>query len=100
MTLETTLYDTADYLDSEEAVRAYLETVFEDGDPALIAHALGAVARAQGMGNIARRAGLSRERLDQALAPERTSELATLIQVMKALGLRFLTAETQASAPP
>ena len=48
MTLETTVYDTADYLDSPDAIIAYLDAAFEDGEPALIAHALGVVARAKG----------------------------------------------------
>ena len=59
MALNTTRYDPADYLDSPEAIAAYIDAVFEDGDPALITHALGVVARARGMSQIARDAGLS-----------------------------------------
>lgn len=95
MTVEFAPYDTADYLESDEAISAYLEAVFEDGDPALIAHALSAVARARGMASIARRAGLSRESLDRTLSPE-GPELATVIQVIQALGLRLTAAPVRA----
>jgi probable addiction module antidote protein len=60
MALETTLYDTADYLDSTESIAAYIEAAFEDGDPALITHALGVVVRARGMSQLARDAGVTR----------------------------------------
>ena len=97
MALETELYDTADYLNSEEAIAAYIEAVFEDGDPALITHALGVVARARGMSRVARETGLSRESLYRALSPEGNPEFTTVIRVMKALGLR-LTATTLGNA--
>ena len=70
MPLDTRPYDTAEYLDSEEAIAAYNDAVLEDGDPALIAHALGTVARARGMSQLAREAGLSRENRYRALAAE------------------------------
>ncbi len=89
MTLETARYDTADYLDSPEAIAAYIEAVFEDGDPALIAHALGVVARARGMSQVARDAGLSRESLYRALGSGGNPEFATVVRVLKALGLRL-----------
>lgn len=89
MTLKTTPYDSADYLDSEEAIAAYMDAVFEDGEPALITHALGVVARARGMSQIARKTGLSRESLYRALSPEGHPEFSTVMRVMKALGLRL-----------
>jgi probable addiction module antidote protein len=66
--------------------------VFEDGDPALITHALGVVARAKGMSQIAQAAGLGRESLYKALSPEGNPEFATVLKVMRALGLRLKVA--------
>lgn len=86
MTVKTHPWDAADHLDSDEAILAYLEAAFEDGDPALIAAAIGDVARARGMTKVARAAGLSREGLYKALGPNGNPELATVIKVMKALG--------------
>jgi probable addiction module antidote protein len=89
MAIETKPYDTADYLDSEAAVAAYLDAVFEDGDPSLVSHALGVAARARGMSRIARETGLSRESLYRALSAQGNPELGTVLRVMKALGLRL-----------
>jgi probable addiction module antidote protein len=89
MALETTLYDSADYLDSPEAIAAYIEAAFEDGEPALITHALGVVARAKGMSQLARDAGVTREALYKALTPEGDPKLSTFIGVLKALGMRL-----------
>jgi probable addiction module antidote protein len=66
--------------------------VFEDGDPALIAHALGVVARAKGMSKIARAAGLGRESLYKALSPDGNPEFVTVLKVMRALGLKLKVA--------
>jgi probable addiction module antidote protein len=89
MPLETTLYDSADYLDSPEAIAAYIEAAFEDGEPALITHALGVVARAKGMSQLAREAGVTREALYKALTAEGDPKLSTFIGVLKALGMRL-----------
>jgi probable addiction module antidote protein len=89
MALETTLYDSADYLDSPEAIAAYIEAAFEDGEPALITHALGVVARAKGMSQLARDAGVTREALYKALTAEGDPKLSTFIGVLKALGMRL-----------
>lgn len=89
MALRTTPYDTADYLDSQEAIAAYIEAVLEDGDPALLTHALGVVARARGMSQIARETGLSRENLYRALGRDGNPELGTVVRVLRALGLRL-----------
>lgn len=82
-------YDSAEYLTSDEAVSAYIEDALETGDPAFIAHALGTVARARGMSEIAKKAGLSRESLYKALGPDGNPEFGTVIRVMRALGLKF-----------
>ena len=89
MALETTLYDTADYLDSPESIAACVEAAFEDGDPALITHALGGVARAKGMSQLARDAGVTREALYKALTADGDPKLSTFVGVMKALGMRL-----------
>ncbi len=89
MPLQTETWDPADHLDSDEAVTAYLEAAFEENDPALIAAALGDVARARGMSRIARQAGLSRESLYKALSPEGNPEFGTILRVMRALGVRL-----------
>ncbi|MCY4107710.1 MAG: putative addiction module antidote protein [Chloroflexi bacterium] len=82
-------WDAADYLETDEDVVAYLEAAFEDGDPGLIAAALGDVARARGMTNVAAKAGLGRESLYKALSPNGNPEFATVLKVMQALGLRL-----------
>ena len=89
MALETTLYDTADYLESPESIAAYIEAAFEDGDPALITHALGVVARAKGMSQLARDAGVTREALYKALTADGGPTLSTFVGVMKALSMRL-----------
>jgi probable addiction module antidote protein len=89
MPIETTLYDTAAYLDSDEQIAVYLEAAFEDGDAADIAVALGNVARARDMAEIARETGLTRETLHQAFAEGGNPTLATLTAVTRALGFKL-----------
>ncbi len=89
---KTIPWDSTAYLTTESAIGDYLEAVFEDGDPALIAHALGIVARAKGMTKIARATGLGRESLYKALSPGGNPELATVLKVMHALGLKLKVA--------
>lgn len=83
-------YDTADYLETEEDIAAYLEAVMEDsGDnPAYIARALGVVARARNMTALADEVGMSRVGLNKALSGEGNPTLATVMKVTKALGLK------------
>ncbi|ODT47269.1 addiction module antidote protein [Devosia sp. 63-57] len=89
MALEISKWDVTEYLDSEEAIVAYIEAAFEDGDPELIKRALGDVARARGMTSIARDAGVTREALYKALSEKGDPKLSTLLGVMKALGVRL-----------
>ena len=86
---ETRPWNAEDYLSTEADVVAYVDAAFEDGDPALIAAALGDVARAKGMTKVAAEAGLGRESLYKALSPGGNPELATVVKVMRALGLRL-----------
>lgn len=84
-----TPWDPADHLKSEEDMAAYLEAALEEGDPALVAAALGDIARAKGMTQVARDAGLGRESLYKALSPAGNPEFATILKVVSALGLQL-----------
>ncbi|MDA8150238.1 MAG: putative addiction module antidote protein [Nitrospiraceae bacterium] len=86
---KTRLWDSAEHLETEEDMAAYLEAALEDGDPALVAAALGDIARAKGMTQIARETGLGRESLYKALSAEGNPEFATVLKVLRSLGLRL-----------
>jgi probable addiction module antidote protein len=92
MPIATKPWDSAEFLGSDEAVRHYLETAFEDGDPVLIRHAFNAVARARGMTALARETGISREALYKAFGEKGNPTLDTLLKVTKALGVRLAVA--------
>lgn len=87
MTAETFTrpYDSAEYLKTEEDMAAYLDAALEDADPALVAHAMGVIARARGMTQLARDTGLGRERLDKTLSVEGNPDIATVMEVIRAL---------------
>jgi len=87
-------FDAADYLDSPDMIAAYLNEAFESEDPALIAKAIGAVARAQGMTDVAEKTGLSRENLYRSLGGDAKPEFATVLKVLHALGID-LVAQTR-----
>jgi probable addiction module antidote protein len=91
MNTNTSAYDVSDYLRTPEEMAAYLEACIEeaDGDAAFIAKALGDIARAQGMTQVARDAGLSRESLYKALSGERSPSFDTILKVVSALGLKL-----------
>ena len=91
MNTTTSTYDVADYLRTPDDMAAYLEACIEeaDGDAAFIAKALGDIARAQGMTQVARDAGLSRESLYKALSGERSPSFDTILRVISALGLKL-----------
>ncbi|MBS7699165.1 MAG: putative addiction module antidote protein [Chelatococcus sp.] len=97
MALETTRWDSSEHLDSEEAIVAYMDAVLEEGDPALVTAALGQIAKARGMTQIARETGLSRESLYRALSAEGRPEFATVMKVMQALGLRLSASPSKAA---
>lgn|SRR5687768_6052269 len=90
----TRVWDAAEHLKSDDDIAAYLNAAFEDGDPALIAAALGDIARVKGMTSVARSAGLGRESLYKALSPGGRPELATVMKVVQALGLRLTAAHS------
>jgi probable addiction module antidote protein len=85
----TTPWDPADHMRTDEDMAAYLEAALEEGDPALVAAALGDIARAKGMTQVAREAGLGRESLYKALSPAGNPEFATILKVIAALGLQL-----------
>lgn len=86
---KTQPWDAANHLETREDMAAYLEAALEDGDPTLIAAALGDIARSKGMSQIARDTGLGRESLYKALSVEGNPEFATVLKVFQALGLRL-----------
>jgi probable addiction module antidote protein len=88
MALETFSWDSAEQLRSPEDIAAFIQAAFEDGDPSVITHALGVVARARGMSQVARDSMLSREALYKALTPDGDPKLSTFFSVLKALGMR------------
>jgi probable addiction module antidote protein len=89
MPIKTTKWDPIEYLNTPASIAAYLEAAFDDGDPALIATALGDIARAIGMTQLAAQAGVTREALYKALSPNGDPRLSTLLGVVKALGLKL-----------
>ncbi len=92
MTIETAKWDGAEFLETPEAIAAYLEAAFEDGDSAVITHALGVVARSEGMTEVARLTGLTRASLYKALSADGHPEFATVLKVVQALGLKMTVA--------
>jgi probable addiction module antidote protein len=98
--IKTRRWDVVAYLKTPEDITAYLTEAFNDGDPQLIAAALGDVARARGMTALAKDTGLARESLYRALSAEGNPELTTVLKVLNAYGLRLEAKpiETQANA--
>lgn len=87
---ELTAFDAAEYLHSEEDVAAYLTVVLEENDPALLAAAIGDIARARGMSKVASDAGIAREALYKALRPGSQPRFETISRVCAALGVRLV----------
>ncbi len=99
MTIATTNWDSAEHLKTDEDIQLYLDACLEEGndDPFFIVHALGIIARAKNMSQLARDTGLTREGLYKALSSEGNPSFSTIAKVTKALGFR-LTVE-QSSTP-
>lgn len=83
-------FDVTEYLDSEEAMAEYLTAMIEDGDPAMLAAALGDIARARGMSEVAKASGITREALYKALRPNASPRFETVSKVCAALGVRLV----------
>ena len=86
---KTSPWDVTEHLETEEDMAAYLEAALEGNDPSLIAAALGDIAKAKGMSQIAKQTGLGRESLYKALSPEGNPEFSTILKVVSALGLQL-----------
>ena len=91
MTTKTSVWDSADYLKTEEDINDYLEAAFQDGgaDPEYILHVLGVVARAKNMSQLSRDTGMSREGLYKALAADGNPSFKAIAKVSNALGLKL-----------
>jgi len=88
-TINTAPFDAAEYLDSEETIAAYLSAALEEDDPALFLAALADVAKARGMTQMAKDAGVGRESLYKALAPGAKPRYDTVLKLAKAAGVKF-----------
>ncbi|MDP3606825.1 MAG: putative addiction module antidote protein, partial [Polaromonas sp.] len=97
MAEKLTTYDPAEDLTSDEAIASFMAEAFQTNDAGYIAHALGVVARAKGMTQIAGETGLSREQLYRSFSENGNPTLKTTLAVMKALGIE-LTAKVSATA--
>jgi len=93
MTIKLTKWDSAEHLKTDEDIAAYLDACFEEAgdDAAFITHALGVVARAKGMTQLAKQTGLGRESLYKALSGDGNPSFATVLKVMNALGVQIHT---------
>lgn len=91
-------FDAAEYLDSDDAIAEYLTAMLEDGDPSHVAAALGDIARARGMSDIARTTGIAREALYRALRPGAHPRFDTITRVCAALGVRLVAQARRAGA--
>lgn len=91
MTVKTTRWDSAEYLKTEDDIAEYMAACMDEGsdDPAFIAHALGVVARARNISQLARETGLTREGIYKALSGEGNPSFATVLKVAKALGFKM-----------
>ena len=96
MTIKTTRWDSAKYLKTDEDIQLYLEACLEEAgdDPAFIVHALGVVARAKNMSQLARDTGLTREGIYKALSEEGNPTFATVAKIAKALGFKLTVQPT------
>jgi len=88
-TIKTTPFDAADYLETAQDIADFLAEAFQDGDAATIAHAIGTAARAKGMTQIAKDAGMSRESLYKALSADGSPQFSTVLKVLHALGVHL-----------
>ncbi len=95
--IETTRFDSADYLDSAKGIAAYLDAYLEDGTPEEVRRALDTIARSKGMSDLARRSGVSRPGIYKALAEDGNPSFETIRSILSAMGLR-LTVEVAEGA--
>jgi probable addiction module antidote protein len=98
MPLKTLPWDVVDHLVSDDAIAAYLDACLDDGDPKLIAAALGDIARAKGVTDLAARTGLSAATLERCLSGDEVPAFSTILKVVEALGLRLAARQKSAHA--
>ncbi|USR64908.1 putative addiction module antidote protein [Providencia stuartii] len=89
MTIKLKEYDIAEYLNSEEEIQLYLNEILELGDPALVLSALGDIAKARNMSQLAKEVGMSREGLYKALSGQGNPTFTTIIKIVNSLGLKL-----------
>lgn len=94
------VFDPADYLQTAEAIAAFINDFLHEGDPAMITAALGIAARAKGMAKLAEESGIAHEDLCDALRKESVPSFDTILRVMNALGLRLVVEPMQETASP
>jgi len=94
MKTKTVPWDSSSALRSNEEIAAYIDAVLEDGDPTLLAHALGVVARAKGMTDLAKETGMGRESLYKALTPGAKPRYHTMLKLLHALGVKLSASPT------
>ncbi len=99
MPVQTAPYDSVDYLRTPEGIAAYLDATLEENDPALLAHALGVVARAKGMTDVAEASGRSRAQLYRSLSEGGNPQLDTLMKVLASLGLKLSVQPIERTTP-
>ena len=87
--MKISTFDAAQHLKTDEEIAVYLDEMLSENDPAMITHALGVIARAKGMTQLARDTGVSREGLYKALSSDGNPEFSTVIKVISALGLKL-----------
>ena len=92
-------FDVADYLDNDEVIAEYLSAAVEDSNPDVFLAALGDVAKARGMANVAKDAGLGRESLYKALSPGAHPRYETVNAVLRALGVKFTVVADRSQQP-
>ena len=95
MTEELTIFDPADHLKSGQAIADFMCAALETNDPGYVAHALGVVARAKGMGEIARQTSLSREQLHRSFSSGGNPTLRTTLAVLQAVGIQLLARQAE-----
>lgn len=89
MTLKTTKFDIAEYLQDDSAIADYLTEALESNNPAYISHAIGTIARARGMSQIAQESGVKREALYRALSDTGNPQFSTILAVLSALNIKL-----------
>ena len=99
MTVKTSEWDASEYLETEKDVSEYLTAIMEEGDPALLQAALGDVAKARGMSDIARSAHVGRESLYKSLSADGNPSFQTIAKVLAALGIRMTFSPARTSKP-